>query len=307
MSQSVTLMEVAPRDGLQAESVQIPAEVKIEFVSRLLRSGVTNLEVTSFVHPHWVPQLGDAPEVFAATQAAWGNHPGVHLGVLVPNQRGLSNALTAGVEHAAVIVSCTETFAQKNLNTSRVDAVDAACDLLRHAQAQSQICSTRAYVSMVWGDPWEGKVSEEVVCETALALKRAGADRIVLSDTIGIGTPDKTENLLTRLYNYGLQPDEIALHMHNTYGQALANILTAWRLGVTEFDSSAGGLGRCPFARGATGNIATEELVWMFDGMGVDTGIDLDHLINTSLWMHKYVPDTPLPALISAYKAGIAD
>lgn len=270
----VTIWEVGARDGLQNEQAIVPVEVKIEFLDRLAAAGLTVLEATSFVHPKWVPQLADAAELLAGLT----QRDGVSYPVLVPNERGLDRALAAGVRHIAIFASATETFANRNLNRSLDDQFAMFEPVVTRARAEG--LDVRGYVSMCFGDPWEGAVDPAQVAAVGRRLLDMGCSQLSLGDTIGVATPGQVQRLL------GLLPvSSVAVHFHDTYGQALANTLAALRLGVSTVDSSAGGLGGCPYAESATGNLATEDLVWMLDGLGVETGVDLDRLADTSAWM----------------------
>jgi hydroxymethylglutaryl-CoA lyase len=274
LPERVTIWEVGARDGLQNEQAIVPVEVKIEFLDRLADAGLTVLEATSFVHPKWVPQLADAAELLAGLRL----RDGVGYPVLVPNERGLERALDAGVRHIAIFASATETFANRNLNRT----LDSQFEMFEPVvtRARDAGLEVRGYVSMCFGDPWEGAVDPSQVAAVGRRLLDLGCSQLSLGDTIGVATPGQVERLL------GLLPVEaVAVHFHDTYGQALANTLAALRLGVSTVDSSAGGLGGCPYAESATGNLATEDLVWMLDGLGVSTGVDLDRLADTSAWM----------------------
>jgi hydroxymethylglutaryl-CoA lyase len=275
----VTVYEVGPRDGLQNEQSMVPVEVKARFVSRLVEAGLSVVEATSFVHPTWVPQLADAEELLDRINLGGP----VRLPVLVPNERGLERALAKGVREIAIFGSATETFAQRNLNRS-LDEQFAMFEptVVRAREAGLDV---RAYVSMCFGDPWEGEVAVGQVVEVGRRLFDLGASQLSLGDTIGVGTPGHVRSLLAAFGEGGLGVDRLAMHFHDTYGQALSNALAALHCGVTTFDASAGGLGGCPYAKSATGNLATEDLVWMLDGLGVDTGVDLESLVRTSVWM----------------------
>jgi hydroxymethylglutaryl-CoA lyase len=276
--ETVTIYEVGPRDGLQNEKGVVPVEAKAEFVARLLEAGLPVVEATSFVHPRWVPQLADAAELMELL-----GEDGRHLPVLVPNERGLDRAIELGCEHIAIFGSATETFAQKNLNRS-LDEQFAMFEPTV-ARAREAGMDVRAYVSMCFGDPWEGAVDVEQVVGVGKRLHDLGASQLSLGDTIGVGTTGQVGTLLDAFNAAGLADDVLAVHFHDTYGQALANAYAAWQHGVRTFDASAGGLGGCPYAESATGNLATEDLVWMFRGLGVETGVDLDALVATSTWM----------------------
>ncbi|MGB8651124.1 MAG: hydroxymethylglutaryl-CoA lyase [Mycobacteriales bacterium] len=276
----VTVYEVGPRDGLQNESGLIPVEVKAEFVRQLLAAGHSAVETTSFVSPTWVPQLADAADLLQALGPA---PEGVRMPVLVPNERGLDRALAAGVKEIAVFGSATETFAQKNLNRSVAESLEMFRPVVDRARTEG--LQVRGYLSMCFGDPWEGSVDPHVVAGHARTLFDMGVTELSLGDTIGVATPGQVVALLTSLGQQGISVDQLAVHFHDTYGQALANTLVALQHGITVVDASAGGLGGCPYARSATGNLATEDLLWQLHGLGIETGVDLQALARTSLWM----------------------
>lgn len=279
LPERVTIYEVGARDGLQNESVVVPVEVKAEFLTRLAAAGLGVLEATSFVHPKWVPQLADAADLLATLVRA----DGVDYPVLVPNERGLDRALDAGVEHVAIFASATESFAQRNLNRT-LDAQFAMFEPVV-ARALAAGLRVRGYVSMCWGDPWEGAVPPAQVAAVGARLVGMGCAQLSLGDTIGTGTPGHVDAVLDACLAAGVPVERLAVHFHDTYGQALANTLAAMRRGVTTVDASAGGLGGCPYAESATGNLATEDLVWMLDGLGIAHGVNLDALAATSAWM----------------------
>ena len=275
----VTIYEVGPRDGLQNEQAVVPLDVKVEFIARLVAAGLPIVEATSFVHPKWVPQLADAAELIDLV-----DHEGpTPMPVLVPNERGLERALEKGVKHIAIFGSATETFAQRNLNRSLDEQFTMFEPVVRRARAAGM--DVRAYVSMCFGDPWEGNVAVEQVVDVGRRLFDLGASQLSLGDTIGVGTPGHVTALLAAFNDAGLPNERLAVHFHDTYGQALSNAYAALQAGITTFDASAGGLGGCPYAESATGNLATEDLVWMLQGLGVETGVDLPQLVATSVWM----------------------
>ncbi|MCP2265678.1 hydroxymethylglutaryl-CoA lyase [Promicromonospora thailandica] len=282
----VTVYEVGPRDGLQNEDAVVPAAVKVGLVERLLDAGLPYVEATSLVHPRWVPQLADAAEVLGALVDRLGDRAR-DLPVLVPNERGLDRAEELGLRHVAVFASATETFARRNLNRSLDEQYAMFEPVVARARAAGM--RVRAYVSMCFGDPWEGHVPVEQVVAAGRRLMDLGADQLSLGDTIGVGTPGHVIALLDALNAAGLPDDVLALHAHDTYGQALANVSAALRHGVTTFDTSAGGLGGCPYAESATGNLATEDLVWMLDGLGIDTGVSLPAVVATSAWLEPHL------------------
>jgi hydroxymethylglutaryl-CoA lyase len=275
----VTICEVGPRDGLQNESTVLPVRVKAEFVERLVDAGHTVVETTSFVHPKWVPQLADAEELLDAITCA----DGVRYPVLVPNQRGLDHALALGVRDIAVFGSATESFARRNLNRAVDESLEMFAPVVGRAREAG--LGVRAYLSMCFGDPWEGEVPLPRVVDVASRMMALGCTELSLGDTIGVATPGRVVALLDALVEAGTPVDRIAVHFHDTYGQALANTLAALRRGVTTVDASAGGLGGCPYAGSATGNLATEDLLWQLHGLGIETGVDLQKMVDTSVWL----------------------
>jgi hydroxymethylglutaryl-CoA lyase len=286
----VTIYEVGARDGLQNEKAIVPVEVKVEFVQRLLAAGLSPVEATSFVHPRWVPQLADAAEVMEALGDA-----GRDLPVLVPNERGLDRALELGLRHVAIFGSATETFASKNLNRSLDEQFAMFEPVVTRARAAGM--DVRAYVSMCFGDPWEGAVPIDQVVSVGRRLFDLGASQLSLGDTIGVGTAGHVTALLRAFSRAGLGIEHLAMHFHDTYGQALANTYAALQAGVTTYDASAGGLGGCPYAKSATGNLATEDLVWMLDGLGIEHGVDLRSVAETSRWMAEHL-GRPSPSAV---------
>ncbi|WP_406738447.1 hydroxymethylglutaryl-CoA lyase [Streptomyces sp. NBC_00853] len=274
----VRIHEVGARDGLQNEKSAVPTEVKAEFIRRLAAAGLTTIEATSFVHPKWVPQLADAEELFPQLADI-----DAHLPVLVPNERGLDRALALGATRIAVFGSATETFASRNLNRTVAESLAMFEPVVTRAKEGD--AHVRGYLSMCFGDPWEGAVPVHQVVSVAKALLDLGCDELSLGDTIGVATPGHVQALLSALNEAGVTTDRIGVHFHDTYGQALSNTLAALQHGVSTVDASAGGLGGCPYAKSATGNLATEDLVWMLDGLGIETGVDLAALTTTSVWM----------------------
>ncbi|MDH6578793.1 hydroxymethylglutaryl-CoA lyase [Kitasatospora sp. MAP5-34] len=281
----VRIHEVGPRDGLQNESSLVPVEVKAEFIARLAAAGLRTVEATSFVHPKWVPQLADAEQLMPHLTGLTAEYPGLRLPVLVPNERGLDRALAHGVTDIAVFASATETFARRNLNRSADEVLEMFRPVVRRA-AEAGV-PTRGYLSMCFGDPWEGPVPLSQVIGFGVRLLELGCTELSLGDTIGVATAGQVTALLQGFARAGVPTDRLAVHFHDTYGQALANTLAALRCGVTTVDASAGGLGGCPYAKSATGNLATEDLVWMLHGLGIRTGVDLRALVATSGWMAR--------------------
>jgi hydroxymethylglutaryl-CoA lyase len=295
----VHVYEVGPRDGLQNEAQIVSVEVKAEFIRRLVTAGLSAVELTSFVPAKWIPQLADAEELIALLGSLPGRHP-----VLVPNERGLERALASGVREIAVFASATESFAQRNLNRSVSDSLRLFEPVVGRAIESG--LSVRGYVSMCFGDPWEGHVPVAQVVAVASELADMGCGEVSLGDTIGVATPGQVVELLSALNDRGLGTDRLAVHFHDTYGQALANTLVALQHGVTTVDSSAGGLGGCPYAGSATGNLATEDLVWLLHGLGIETGIDLEALCRTSLWMAELLGRPSPSRTVSALASSLA-
>ncbi len=294
----VTIYEVGPRDGLQNEKTVVPLEVKAEFVQRLVAAGLDTVETTSFVPPAWIPQLADSAALLRLLGEVG---RGRNRPVLVPNERGLDAALAQGVQAIAIFGSATETFARKNLNRSVAESVAMFAPVV--ARARGEGLWVRAYVSMCFGDPWEGDVPIDQVVAVATRMMDLGCDQLSLGDTIGTGTTGHVHRLLDALDTNGIGVDRIGVHFHDTYGQALANTLAALSHGVTVVDASAGGLGGCPYARSATGNLATEDLVWALDGLGIETGVDLEALVETSVWMAGHL-GRPSPSRVVKALAG---
>ncbi|WP_029138192.1 hydroxymethylglutaryl-CoA lyase [Nakamurella lactea] len=297
---SVQIVEVGPRDGLQNEKASIPAAVKLEFIDRLGAAGLRTIEATSFVNPAWVPQLADATEVFTGL----GKRPGVRYPVLVPNLRGLQGALAAGATEIAVFASATRTFAEKNLASSLDGQFDMFAPVIEQALAAG--LTVRGYLSMCYGDPWEGRVPVDQVVAAGRRLLDLGCGELSLGDTIGVGTAGQVTALLAAFAAAGVTNDRLAVHFHDTYGQALSNTMAALRAGVSTVDAAAGGLGGCPFAKSATGNLATEDLVWLLTGLGIEHGVDLDALVRTSVWMAGQL-GRPSPSAVVRALAGSGD
>jgi hydroxymethylglutaryl-CoA lyase len=275
----VRIWEVGARDGLQNEATVVPTEVKARLIARLVEAGLRTVEVTSFVSPRWVPQLADAAELLAGLE----RRDGVNYPVLVPNLIGLDRARAAGARDIAVFASATESFARRNLNSSLEESLVTIEAVVTAARTEG--LGVRGYVSMCFGDPWQGPVSPTEVVAVARRLVDMGCDELSLGDTIGVATPGHVASLLGALDGAGIGVGRLGVHFHDTYGQALANTLAALQAGVTTVDSSAGGLGGCPYAKSATGNLATEDLCWALHGLGIATGVDLDRLVATSSWL----------------------
>ena len=275
---SVRIVEVGARDGLQNEKTIVPTAVKIELIDRLSATGLRTIEATSFVSPKWVPQLADAAEVFAAIA----KKPGVAYPVLVPNLQGYERARAAGATEIAVFTAASEAFNRKNINASIDESIERFAPVVERARADN--VKVRGYVSTVLGCPYQGDVPVADVVRVATRMHALGCYEISLGDTIGIGTPAKARAML-RAVAQEVPIGALAVHFHDTRGQALANILACLEEGVAVVDSSVSGTGGCPYAKGATGNVASEDVVYMLEGMGIATGIDLAKLIDTGLWL----------------------
>lgn len=272
LSGTVAVYEVSPRDGLQNESKVLPTADKQELVNALVRAGLRQIEVTSFVSPRWVPQLADAVELVRSLPAS----PGVTYSALCPNATGLERALDAGIKEVAIFLSASETHNQKNTNKSIDRSLEVFEELVPVARDAGM--RVRAYVSTVWGCPYEGAVDPQRALDITRELIRWGVYQVSLGDTIGVGNPLQTQRIC-ELFLAELAPEQLALHFHDTRGTALSNVLVGLMAGIRTFDASVGGLGGCPYAPGASGNLATEDLVFMLHGMGLETGIDLEALI----------------------------
>ena len=292
----VTVVEVGPRDGLQNERGAVSTADKIAFIDRLSATGVRIIEASAFVSPKWVPQMADAAEVFAGLS----RRTGTEYTALVPNVAGLERAHAAGVREVAVFAAASESFSRKNINKSIAESIDAYREVCGRA-AQLDI-RVRGYVSTAFGCPFEGAVAPSRVADVSHALLAMGAYQVAVSDTIGIAHPRQVEDVI-KVVADRIPRDQIALHFHDTRGTALANVLAALDLGISTFDSSAGGLGGCPYAPGATGNLATEDLVYMLDGLGIETGIDLNTVVEASRFIEPRIGH-PLPSRY--YRAAVS-
>ena len=278
----VTIYEVGPRDGLQNEARNVPTADKIRFIDALVAAGIRAIEITSFVSPNWIPQLADSAEVARGVTRL----PGVRMSALVPNRRGLDTALAAGMTEIAVFMSASETHNKKNVNKTVADTLAAFDEVVPAALAAN--VKVRAYLSTSFGCPYEGEVDPAKVVELVGRLRDMGVYQVSVSDTIGVANPAQTEDVLGRVL--AKHPvDAIAVHMHDTQGTALANVVVALQMGITTVDSAAGGLGGCPYAPGASGNLATEDVVAMLHSMGVKTGVDLDKLTEASRTASTFV------------------
>jgi isopropylmalate/homocitrate/citramalate synthase len=278
LPQKVRIVEVGPRDGLQNEAGVVPAAVKIELIHRLAAAGLPAVEATAFVSPKWIPQMADNAEVMAGIRLK----PGVAYPVLVPNLKGFEAALAAGAGEVAVFGAASEAFSRKNINCSIAESLARFAPVMQAAQRHG--VRVRGYVSCVAGCPYQGTVEPAAVAAVAAELARMGCYEISLGDTIGVGTPGRIQAMLAAVAA-AVPMEKLAVHFHDTYGQALANIYAALELGVATVDSSVAGLGGCPYAKGASGNVATEDVVYMLDGLGIETGVDLDLLFEAGRYI----------------------
>jgi hydroxymethylglutaryl-CoA lyase len=282
----VKLVDVGPRDGLQNEKEPVPAEVKIGLVHRLQDAGLREIEVTSFVSPKWVPQMGDNAEVMGGIE----RKPGVRYSVLTPNLKGFEAALASRPDEIVVFGAASEAFSQRNINCSIAESIERFAPVVEAARANG--IYVRGAISVAVGCPYEGEVAPERVEMVARLMKQIGVQHVGVADTIGIGTPVKVQRAMeAALKHYAV--DDISGHFHDTYGQALGNTLAAMELGVWQYDTSVAGLGGCPYAKGATGNVATEDVVYMLRGMDIDTGIDLDKLVDAGKYISDYLQRKP--------------
>ncbi len=278
LPQRVKIVEVGPRDGLQNESQLVPSAVKVELIDRLGMAGLKTIEATAFVSPKWVPQMGDAAEVMASLP----RRAGVGYPVLVPNLKGFEQALAAGAGEIAVFGAASEAFSQKNINCSIAESIERFRPVMEAARQNG--IRVRGYVSCVLGCPYQGEVPPAAVAEVAARLAEMGCYEISLGDTIGVGTPASVARMLDEV-TLLVPVERLAGHYHDTYGMALANIYASLERGVAVFDASVAGLGGCPYAAGASGNVATEDVVYLMNGLGLETGIDLDRLVDAGAWI----------------------
>jgi hydroxymethylglutaryl-CoA lyase len=282
----VRIVEVGPRDGLQNEKGEVPTAVKLELIERLADAGLQAVEATAFVSPKWIPQMADHTEVLERIR----RKPGVSYPVLTPNLKGFEAAKAAGAVEVAVFGAASEAFSKKNINCSIAESLDRFQPVVEAAK-ESQI-RVRGYLSCVVGCPYEGEIKPGKVAEVAGALYDMGCYEVSLGDTIGVGTPGKTQAMVEACLKR-VPADKLAGHYHDTYGQALVNIYASMELGVATFDASVSGLGGCPYAKGASGNVATEDVVYMLHGLGIQTGIDLDKLVETGTWISTFLKREP--------------
>ena len=292
----VRIVEMGPRDGLQNEKQIVSTEIKVELIARLGAAGLPAIEAASFVSPRWVPQMGDAADVMARIERL----PGVSYPVLTPNLQGFEAALAAGATEVAVFGAASESFSRKNINCSIAESLVRFEPVMAAAQAAG--IRVRGYVSCVLGCPYEGEISPEAVAGVAATLFEMGCYEVSLGDTIGAGTPGKTRRMLDAVARR-VPVDKLAGHYHDTYGQAVANVYASLEAGVACFDSAVAGLGGCPYAPGASGNVATEDVVYMLDGLGIETGISLDALVDTAGWISERLGRPPASKVARAVLA----
>ena len=290
---SVRIVEVGPRDGLQNEKAEVPTAVKLELIERLADAGLSAVEATAFVSPKWIPQMADHTEVLERIR----RKPGVSYPVLTPNLKGFEAARAAGATEVAVFGAASEAFSKKNINCSIAESLGRFRPVVEAALKEK--IKVRGYLSCVLGCPYEGEIKPRTVAEVAGALYDMGCYEISLGDTIGVGTPGKTQAMIEACAKR-VPAAKLAGHYHDTYGQALANIYASMELGVATFDSSVAGLGGCPYAKGASGNVATEDVVYMLHGLGIETGVDLEKVVDAGIWISSILKRNP------ATKAGRA-
>lgn len=298
MKKSVVIVEMGLRDGLQNEKTILDAESRIEFAKHLIGAGVRRIEVGSFVSPQWVPQMAGTPQVLNGIRSAFKGSSVVkklELSVLVPNERGMLDAIQSGVKEIAIFAACSDSFSLKNINCTIAESFERFKPVM--ALAKKHKIKVRGYLSTCFGCPFEGKVSEAKVVKLAQQMHKLGVYEISIGDTIGVANSGQVESLFKKLKAV-VPIKKIAGHFHDTRGQALANMLAAYKVGVTTFDTSLGGLGGCPYAPGATGNVATEDAVYMFHGMGIKTGLNLEKLLLISPWISERVQH-PLPSKVA--------
>lgn len=286
LPEKVKIVEVGCRDGLQNESITVPVEVRISLIEKLAGAGLQVVEAGSFVSPEWIPQMINSSEVFKGIKRL----PGVTYPVLVPNLRGLNDALDSGVEEIAIFAAASEQFTHKNIHCSITESMDRYADVVEKALEEN--LKIRGYISCVLGCPYEGEIPLDKVADIAKKMIEMGCYEISLGDTIGIGTPLKAQAMVEEVASV-VSINKLAVHFHDTYGQALANILAVLQLGVSVFDSSVSGLGGCPYAKGASGNVATEDVIYMLEGMGIDTGVNLKNLIEAGQYISDFLGRKP--------------
>ncbi|MCW8882703.1 MAG: hydroxymethylglutaryl-CoA lyase, partial [Sedimenticola sp.] len=296
LPERVKIVEVGPRDGLQNEAAPVPVEVKLGLIDRLEKAGVSVIEAGSFVSPKWVPQMASSAELFQLID----QKPGVSYPMLVPNLKGLESALSVGVKEIAIFAAASESFTQKNINCSIEESIARYSDVM--AQAKQHGLLVRGYVSCVLGCPYEGEIAPERVADVARHLYEMGCYEISLGDTVGVGTPIKAQRMIDAVAET-VPVEKLAAHFHDTYGQALANLFAVLQRGVSIIDSSVSGLGGCPYAKGASGNVATEDVLYMLNGLGIQTGIDMEKLLQAGDYISRYLQRDPASKVARALSA----
>lgn len=301
----VKIVEMGPRDGLQNESISLPLQIKVEFIEKLLESGLKNIEAGSFVSPKWIPQMADTAEVLLALKT-YQKDTSLHFPVLVPNLKGLENALDAGVKEIAIFAAASETFSQKNINCSIEESLSRFKEVMDKIKQVTKEKGTppiliRGYVSCALGCPYEGHIEPLSVVKVSKALFDLGCYEISIGDTIGVGTPNSARAVF-KMLSQEIPVNALAMHFHDTYGQAIANIYACLELGVRTIDSSTGGLGGCPYAKGASGNVATEDVLYLLHGLGMETGVDLEKIVQTAYFICDKVKHPPRSKVALALK-----
>lgn len=286
LPQQVKIVEVGPRDGLQNESTAVPAEVKLELIRKLEQAGLPVIEAGSFVSPKWVPQMASSAEVYQAIE----QKPGVSYPMLVPNLRGLEGALAAGVREIAIFAAASESFTRKNINCSIDESITRYGEVMELARKHD--LKVRGYVSCVLGCPYEGEIAVDKVADVAQRLYQMGCYEVSLGDTVGVGTPVKAQQMVDAVARR-VPVERLAAHFHDTYGQALANLFAVLQRGVSVIDSSVSGLGGCPYAKGASGNVATEDVLYMLNGLGIETGVDMPKLLQAGRYISDFLQRQP--------------
>ena len=287
----VKLYEVGPRDGLQNEKQEIPVAVKVELINRLSETGLKFIEAGSFVSPKWVPQMAGTAEVMAGIR----RKPGVVYPVLVPNEKGLEGARESKAQQVAIFTAASESFAQKNINCSIKESLE------RFAPVMNAGLPVRGYISCALGCPYEGDITPQAVADVAAKLNEMGCYEIVVSDTIGVGTPNKTRAMLKAVFAH-VPVSKVALHCHDTYGQAIANIHAALEMGVATIDASVAGLGGCPYAKGASGNVATEDVLYLLNGLGIEADVDIEKLVDAAWFISEKLGRKPMSKVANAMR-----
>jgi hydroxymethylglutaryl-CoA lyase len=296
LPKKVRIVEVGPRDGLQNEKMEVPTQVKLELIGRLADAGLPAVEATAFVSPKWIPQMADHTEVLAGIR----RRPGVSYPVLTPNLKGFEAARAAGATEVAVFGAASESFSRKNINCTIAESLERFRPVTAAARAAG--IKVRGYISCVLGCPYEGEIAPARVAEVARALHDMGCYEISLGDTIGVGTPGKTQRMIEAVAQR-VPVGKLAGHYHDTYGQALANIYASLEMGVATFDSSVAGLGGCPYAKGASGNVATEDVLYLLNGLGIETGVDLDKVVDIGRWICGVIGKEPASKAAKALAA----